>query len=514
MVPTSLLAAALGLAVLWLAVRVLISLVFRSQSVVTVVQVVGEGVRLILNAVVVVGAYAVVRRLAPAAALGDVLGTGGAVVGNALATTLLATAGLLAVTLAYRVVLGDVHFREYAPDGAVRRRRVAIVLVLLGLALYAEAVVADVVPTGQLGLPVLALALWGGVYAPLTLDRRVLPLNPTEVRTANDDERARIERAYDRFDRSPPESIVVDTGSRIGSSVAALGHGSLRALVVEQSFLDESDDEQLAVALAGAVAVADRRYHEFTAWGVTLSAVVLAVLGYALAGLLAPIYAFAATLAWLPGTALLFVGTRRAVYGGDEFAAEYLGRTATCETYAQLGEELDARERTWSDHPILVRVEPYLTAQPPIDLRLERIGCDAGTVADAPGTPDAQPLLPDERSYAWLLVVSPLVVVLASLLALPLARWLAEVGVLASYRGRQTALDTTMSRYSAYAVLLTGLLAPLGVYLDRRRDGGYVPSRLYYTTLVPFLNAIVALVYAIQRFRHWTPETAGREAAD
>lgn len=71
-----------------------------------------------------------------------------------------------------------------------------------------------------------------------------------------------------------------------------------------------------------------------------------------------------------------------------------------------------------------------------------------------------------------------------------------------------------MSRYSAYVVLLTGLLAPLGVFLDRRRDGGYVPSRGYYATLVPFLNAILALVYAIQRFRHWTPATAGRKAAD
>lgn len=512
---TTLLVAAIGLAVLWLAARVLITLVFRSQSVVTAAQVAGEGVRLLLNAVVVVGAYALVRRFDPAAALGDALGAGAAVVGNALATTILATAGLLAVTFASRAVLGDVHFREYAPDGAVRRRRVAIVLVLLGLALYAEAAVADLVPGGLLGLPVVAVALWGGVYAPLTLDRRVLPLTPTEVRIPNEDERARIERAYDRFDRSPPDPVVVDTGSRIGSSVAALGQGSLRALVVERSFLDASDDEQLAVALAQAEAAADRWYHEFTAWGVTLSAVVLAVLGYTLAGLVAPIYGFAVTLAWLPGTALLFVGTRRAVYGGDEFAADYLGRTATCETYAQLGEELDARRRTWSEHPVLTRVEPYLTAQPPIDLRLERIGCDAGTVANAPATPDAQPLLPGERTYAWLLVVSPLVVVLASLVALPLlGRWLAEIGVLASYQGRQEALYATISRYSAYVVLLTGLLAPLGVYLDRRRDGGYVPSRLYYATLVPFLNAVVALVYAIQRFRHWTPEIAGGEAAD
>lgn len=365
MASASLLGAALGLAVLWLTGRVLLSLVYRSQSAVTWAQVAAEGARLTLNAVAVVGAYAVVRRFDPTPALGDGPGTGVAVVGNALGTTLLATAGLLAVTLAYRAVVGDVHLREYAPDGAVRRRRVAILLVLLGLALYAEAAVADVVPTGELGLRVLALALWGGVYAPLTLERRLLPLTPTEVRTANEDERGRISRAYDRFDRSPPETVVVDEGSRIGSSVAALGHGSLRGLVVEQSFLEASDDEQLAVALAQAAAVADRRYHEFTALGVTLSAVVLAVLGYALAGLLPPSYALGASLAWLPGTALLFAGTRRAVYGGDEFAAEHLGRTATCETYAQLGEALDARRRTWSEHPILVRVEPYLTAQPP-----------------------------------------------------------------------------------------------------------------------------------------------------
>lgn len=514
MVSTPLLGAAIGLALLWLAARILITLVFRSQSLITAVLVLGEGVRLIANAAVVVGTYVVVRRFSPAGGLGDAFGTSVAVVGNAVVTTVLATVGLLIVTFVARAVLGDVHFREYAPDGAVRRRRVAIVLVLLGLALYAEAVVADLVSTGMLGLPVLALALWGGVYAPLTLDRRVLPLNPTEVRIADGDERARIERAYDRFDRSPPDPIVVDTGNRIGSSVAALGHGSLRALVVELSFLDASDDDQLAVALAQADAVADRRYHECTAWGVTLSAVVLAVLGYALVGLVAPIYALVATLAWFPGTALLFVWTRRAVYGGDEFAADHLGRTATCETYAQLGEELDARRRTWSEHPILSRVEPYMTAQPPIDLRLQRIGCDAATVADAPATPDDQPLFPGERSYGWLLAVSPLVIVVASLVALPLARWLAEIGVLASYQGRQAALDTTMSRYSAYAVLLTGLLAPLGVYLDRRRDGGYVPSRLYYTTLVPFLNAVVALVYAIQRFRHWTPEIASRETAD
>lgn len=224
--------------------------------------------------------------------------------------------------------------------------------------------------TTTMGLLVVGIAVYVWLAYPLALPftRTYSPLSrdPTPA------ERTRIERAYERFERSPPR-IRVRPGAGFTAAVTVAGSGSLRTITVDEPFLTTVDDDGLTVA----VAQADERSRRPVLRHLNGLQVALMV---ALVWLVAALAGTGALAVPLGVVGLLVVlvlglgyGLRSRVYAADRVVASRLGPDTVRRTYRSHGERLSEISRWWRGLPWGQHLESDALPEPPIEKRIGRL---------------------------------------------------------------------------------------------------------------------------------------------
>lgn len=186
------------------------------------------------------------------------------------------------------------------------------------------------------------------------------PLTVSRIRDPTDEERDRIEAAYDRIGETPGNVIVfrhdVDEQPR---SVRVAGRGALRTLWVRDAFLEDVPDDELAAVIAAAEGRLQRRFT------LTLQTVAVPIL-FIFAGLVlmaGVVIDDPANAAQVGGAGLLAVvlgfglipvvyrQTRRKVYRADEFACEAVGDEPVRSAFRQYETELAFESRDFDPAP-------------------------------------------------------------------------------------------------------------------------------------------------------------------
>jgi len=401
--------------------------------------------------------------------------------------TVTAVLGIYAANRGYGALARDSETPVRPVDDRARRRfYVATTGVLFLFALVVETITRDVVPVPDVGIVLAAtilVAVWGMLVFPLAVGR----IDGIEARPPTDAERARIERCYERFERSPGRIAVAD---ELSMGVLVAGRGAFHSVRVGESFLETVPDSDLAVALSLADEKNRLRYFERL---VVIGAGLLFAVGIAAwIGLRTQNVEVAAT-SLVPGAAVALVSLpflRRTYERSEAFACDQFGIDAVRAGYERIS-DADVTLSAFESNPVgslpfFRRYHP----DPPLAQRLARI-------ESRTGGPTAT-----TRSYWWLAVASPFLVGMVSGALSLTAAVIVDVGLVST----KYAQPVTASAYAlVYAYLLvTPIIAAVGVYVERRSatSEGWRPSKTYYSTAIPVVNLLVVIVYLVQRFRH------------
>lgn len=207
------------------------------------------------------------------------------------------------------------------------------------------------------------------------------------TRDPTPEEQARIDRCFDRFDRSAPTIVLFNDESE-DLDVKLIGHGPVRTLWMQESLLSDSSDDELAALLAAEDEKNSRWFYErvfstfgigaFVLWGISIAL-------FDLVGTLFSLELVAGNLwtlgQWI-GAAVVALSlviavnwrTRRAVYEADRFAASRTDPETVRRVYDRYAETITVldREQIRSDYQWRVVVEP------PMEKRIRRIEREHG----------------------------------------------------------------------------------------------------------------------------------------
>lgn len=397
---------------------------------------------------------------------------------------------------------------DHTVDPRLRRReRIAFVALLIGTALIVALASVEEIAIGfEWVLPTAGVLLVGYVHTRLP---RSIPGYRTRDATA--DERDRIERCYETFDRSPGRIVVVDDVKR-PLSVIVGGHGETKWLWIRESLLETADDETLTIALAQADAK-KRRYFWATYPVHTLLVATIVWLwleavgigtGVPLVSLPSSSAGSASVVVGCIGVLILETQLRRKItYRADDEVASQFGAERVVAVYDRIDElrfvvvGLDhaiswlASEPTTDDRIQQLQNRQSIETERPDDDRsseTERRAAPHGTVDRLAHANSGQiwPLLTFGSAVVWtVLVFAPA--------DLPESTF--NVGFFMAWFG-----------------------IPLGIYLDARRlrSIGQWPTRPKTVTALSavwFLNVPVALWYVWKRRRVSTETNGGNTDA-
>lgn len=302
----------------------------------------------------------------------DRLATLGTAVEHGIGMGIPALAGVYAVQRALKPTVDDCCGWTYTVRPQDRRRKwVAIAILVVGPVPSFVLISSDLVPINPVTMFPIVLVL--AAVASLVC----LPLigHPTVgSRDPTPSERRRLERCFERFDRSPGTLVVFDRALR-DVAVFDAGRGSSRWTWVSESVLESATDDELGVLLAQATERSRR--HQ---WGFTIAEFVLLVSGLTLffnAFVFLELRGFSApnvAIAVLSGLGIVgSVGSARAArrcsFLADEFASRQFGAETVRRTYLEYGSAIAYLDHDGNDG-FLTRL---MKGEPSPDARIDRL---------------------------------------------------------------------------------------------------------------------------------------------
>ncbi|ELY49129.1 hypothetical protein [Natronolimnohabitans innermongolicus] len=326
--------------------------------------------------------------LPPVETVGDgvpaVVGAIGTALVAALSFTVTGMISLFLINRAFRPALAEVDGVELS-DRTRRRnlQRWVVAPTLFGGILVLELSTADAVPYGT-GILLVGGSLLGVGYYHLAtrIDRRnVRTWN--SVRDATADERALIERCYDRFGRTAGPSYVFDIDERSQPLIATNVPGdSDPSIWIEDAFLEELTETELTVMLAQADeqarAHASAYAHLFV--GILVSGVL--VVGWLLATVQSiPLAVVAAVLA-VAGCSVANRRQEAATFRADDLASDHCGAETVRTVYNEYGHQFSGPLSVELSRRI-ERLEERIDEDNPAQSNSAPVGSDASA-----GSPD------------------------------------------------------------------------------------------------------------------------------
>ncbi|WP_237076822.1 hypothetical protein [Natrialba magadii] len=339
-------------------------------------------VRLLLFGTVVVGTLAIYALYPLASTLVTELGldTGRTellAAANATAMTGTAVVGLLAVRRGQRPFRRWLREEPLTVDPAFRRRRwLADTVALFALTLVVQFDWYGLLPGDFVWTFPAAIVVWVGY---LTLIEPLQAVTADSVRDPTEDERARIDRCYDRFGCNPG-SVFVFSGSDPQTALRVVGRKAVRAVWVHDGFLDRVTDDELAVALAQAEGRSGPTlptYFRLVA-AVGLVGIVLGAFGYYTGANAFVDAAFAAFVLAFPLFLYYSYRGRNRVVHSDRFASERLGADTVRSAYRSIGSELGIIPEAKKDTVLPDRLNWLTIIEPSINYRIERLEREYG----------------------------------------------------------------------------------------------------------------------------------------
>ncbi|ELY56433.1 hypothetical protein [Natronolimnohabitans innermongolicus] len=263
-----------------------------------------------------------------------------------------ALAGLYAVQRALKPTVDELCEWEHTVRPRDRRRKwVAITILVVGPVPSFVLISSDLVPIDPVSrFPiVLVLAAFASLLClPFIGHPTVGSRDPTPA------ERRRLERCYERFDRSPGTLVIFDRALR-DVAVFDAGRGSSRWAWVSESVLESATDDELAILLAQANERSRR--HQ---WGFAIAEFVLLVSGITLffnAFVFLELSGFSAQNVAIAGLSALGIAgsvgsaraARRCSYLADAFASRQFGAETVRRTYLEYGNSIAYLEHDGGD---------------------------------------------------------------------------------------------------------------------------------------------------------------------
>lgn len=299
-----------------------------------------------------------------------------AVVNAGIATTIVAM-GVLALVRGQRAgSLVTWPRRVTGEHPRAGRRRLATFVGVIGVMAFVEALLAP----GATGLDrdLLYPVAWSATIAYLGLTNPLAPSSPSveTIREPTPDERGRIERAYERFDRESPWITVYQASER-PAAIAGTGSPGLRSIWVFETALSAWSDDELAVGLAQADEHSRHFLHTYRYVALWLSGIAAFALWFEFAAGGALLFLHPFSITSLLGVMLTAYTARRVIHRGDQFAATALGGTLVRDVYASVGEGVSVSSSMPGRLGDLARDPPpvfgLLLPFVPMDSRLTRI---------------------------------------------------------------------------------------------------------------------------------------------
>lgn len=302
----------------------------------------------------------------------DRLATLGAAVEHGIGMGIPALAGVYAVQRALKPTVDDCCGWTYTVRPQDRRRKwVAIAILVVGPVpsfVLISSVLVPINPVTMFPIVLVLAALASLLCLPFVGHPSVGSRDPTPT------ERRRLERCYERFDRSPGTLVIFDRALR-DVAVFDAGRGSSRWTWVNESVLESATDDELAVLLAQATERSRR--HQ---WGFAIAEFVLLVSGITLffnAFVFLELRGFSApnlAIAVLSGLGIVgSVGSARAArrcsYLADEFASRQFGAETVRRTYLEYGSAIAYLDHD-GDDGFLTRL---MKGEPSPDARIDRL---------------------------------------------------------------------------------------------------------------------------------------------
>lgn len=296
----------------------------------------------------------------------------GAAVEHAVGMGAPALIGVYAVQRELKPTVDDVCEWTYTVRPRDRRRKwLAITLVVVGPAACFAVISSDGIPIDTVSLfpIVLVLAALASLLClPFVGHPTVGSRDPTSS------ERRRIERCYDRFDRSPGTLVIFDRSLR-DVAVFDAGRGDSRWTWISESLLESASDDELAVLLAQA----DERTRRHQ-WGYAIAEFVLLISAITLffnAFAFLELRGFTPLNIGIAAVSILGIAAsvgaaiagRRCSYHADDVASRQFGPETVRRTYLEHGERVAYLDHSDGDG-FLTRL---MKGEPPIDDRIERL---------------------------------------------------------------------------------------------------------------------------------------------
>lgn len=314
-------------------------------------------------------------------------------IGTALAAavsfTIAGMIGLFLLNRAFRPALAEVDGAELS-DRTRRQKlqRWVIAPTLFSGILLLELSTADAVPYGT-GILLVGGPLLGVGYYHLTtrIDRRnVRTWNYTRDSTA--DERALIERCYDRFGRTAGPSYVFAVDERSQPLVATNVPGdSAPSIWIEDAFLEELTETELTVALAQADEQARTHASAYAHLFVAILVGGVLVVGWLLATVQSIPLAIVAAVLEFAGCSVANRRQEAATFRADDLASDHLGVEAVRNVYKEYGHQFSGPLSVELSRRI-ERLEERIDEDEPAQSNPPTVDSDAS--GGTPG-PDADP---------------------------------------------------------------------------------------------------------------------------
>ncbi|WP_226480649.1 restriction endonuclease [Natrinema amylolyticum] len=318
-------------------------------------------------------------------------------------TTATAVAAVTAFHRGFRPAVEAVINPEFEIDERDRRR--GTIAAVGGIALFV------LTPYAAIALPIpwewVMVACYGGgvilwigyVQSVQTLPPTGSPLRFTVIwaREPTADERERLERCYDRFDRSLGRPMIVRS-ERLDGALYVIGRGDDRLLWLREPLLEAASDDELAVALAKA----DEAMGALRPMRAARYVFVLLFLGLSAVAFEIPLPGTTPEWLLLGGAAVLLIAvlvwrTRQIIYRADDFASRELGADSVYETYRRLGLDIAFYAVQDADDPGRGRDAKFSVFVPTVSKRLDRL-VDRNSLegVDAKPTPQSVLEAPDD----------------------------------------------------------------------------------------------------------------------
>lgn len=385
---------------------------------------------------------------------------------------LVALTGVYAVNRALKPTVTEIFERDHTVEPRYRRRKwLAIAVISFGLAGAVAVLVSNrgSLPRNALfpiALATLVVAGWlsNPYQSPFVVGTR----DPTPT------ERRRLERCYERFDRTPGKIVVAENNPV--AAVFEAGRGASRWTWIREGFLEAASDEELAVVLAQSDEKIDSRFWEFSFFAVFSLALVL-LMDYTI-DLAASVPVANSRGLLNAGTVvlvlLLFAPSRRCTYRADDFASTHFGSETVREVYLTYPESIGYGNRSlvWD---VFGHIGPEPLLERRIDRLTERYSLDPLADISVPTTRWTTLIAVSTGIWSFLMVVYLPV----DLITGPTGPWL---------------------------FLLLWLGVPLGIYLDSKTTKSVTgwpsdPKSVVLASAVPVGNILVGCWYLGKRRR-------------